>query len=205
MAALNLQTKTDRRESLKAELDRCLPLLIDRYKAQKVLLFVSMVGDDTDEWSDLDLVIIKETDQRFLDRTKEVMQLLQLRVGADILVYTPAEFERLCSERAFVRDEVVGKGQVLYEEDLGMRTALIMFRKSKGTALVGIDSPVPRSRLMQMDDLFDPVDYFHLFRVIPARGMRRHNNHGPDAFQSQQGGWRGNTIDNLRYKYHPIN
>ncbi|RME47878.1 MAG: nucleotidyltransferase domain-containing protein, partial [Caldilineae bacterium] len=51
----------------------------------------------------------------FLERTKEVMQLLQPRVGVDILVYTPAEFERLARERAFVRDEIVGKGKVLYE------------------------------------------------------------------------------------------
>jgi hypothetical protein len=44
-----------------------------------------MAGDETGEWSDLDLVIVKETKQRFLDRTKEVMQLLRPRVGVDIL------------------------------------------------------------------------------------------------------------------------
>jgi predicted nucleotidyltransferase len=115
MAVQNLRTIADRRELLKAELSRCLALLIDRYRAQKVLLFGSMIDDATGEWSDLDLIIVKETDQRFLDRTKEVMQLLQLRVGADILVYTPAEFERLSRERVFVRDEIVGKGQVLYD------------------------------------------------------------------------------------------
>ncbi len=115
MAVPNLQSIACRHELLKAELNRCLALLIDRYKAEKVLLFGSMIGDETGEWSDLDLVIVKETNRRFLDRTKEVMQLLQLRVGADILVYTPAEFELLSRERVFVRDEIVGKGQVLYD------------------------------------------------------------------------------------------
>lgn len=114
MGDSDLQT-TGRRELLEAELNRCLPLLIDRYKAQKVLLFGSMTRHETGDWSDLDLVVIKSTNRRFLDRTKEVMQLLKLRVGADILVYTPAEFERLSNERAFVRDEIVGKGQVLYD------------------------------------------------------------------------------------------
>lgn len=132
MAVSNIQT--DGRELLKADLNRCLALLIDRYKAQKVLLFGSMAGDETGEWSDLDLVIIKETNRRFLDRTKEVMQLLQLRVGADILVYTPAEFERLSRERAFVRDEIVGKGQVLYEEG---KLALAAIRR-RGPADGGI-------------------------------------------------------------------
>lgn len=32
-----------------------------------------------------------------------------------IPVYTPAEFECLSRERAFVRDQMVGKGQVLHE------------------------------------------------------------------------------------------
>lgn len=75
-----------------------------------------MVSGTTHEWSDLDLVIIKETTQRFLDRTKEVIQLLQPRVGIDILVYTPVEFEKLCQERAFVQEEILGKGKILYEQ-----------------------------------------------------------------------------------------
>jgi hypothetical protein len=33
----------------------------------------------------------------------------------DVLVYTPDEFERLSRERAFVREEIVGKGKVICE------------------------------------------------------------------------------------------
>ena len=106
----------NRHDLLKSELDRCLGLLIEHYQPQKVLLFGSMVRNEIKEWSDLDLVIIKETNRRFLDRTKEVMQLLRPHVGVDILVYTPAEFERLSHERTFVRDEIVDRGQILYEQ-----------------------------------------------------------------------------------------
>lgn len=105
-----------RRDLLEAELNRCLAMLVEHYEPQKVLLFGSMVDDRTGEWSDLDLVIVKETDKRFLDRTKEVMQLLRPRVGVDILVYTPDEFERLSRERTFIRDEIAGKGKMLYEQ-----------------------------------------------------------------------------------------
>jgi predicted nucleotidyltransferase len=104
-----------RRALLEAELERYLALLVEHYQPQKVLLFGSMVGEKTGEWSDLDLVIIKSSDQRFLDRTKEVLQLLRPRLGVDILVYTPEEFAHLSRERSFVRDEIVGKGKVLYE------------------------------------------------------------------------------------------
>jgi len=45
----------------------------------------------------------------------DVLRLLQPRVGPDVLVYTPDEYERLCQERPFTQREIVGKGQVLYE------------------------------------------------------------------------------------------
>lgn len=106
---------TSRRALLEAELQRCLPLLRERYDPERVLLFGSLAAGETHAWSDIDLVIVKETGQRFFDRTKEVMQLLRPCVGMDILVYTPEEFERLSDERSFMRDEIVGKGKVLYE------------------------------------------------------------------------------------------
>jgi hypothetical protein len=50
-----------------------------------------------------------------LDRTKEMLRLLQPRVGLDVLVYTPDEFEQLCRERTFFQQEIVKKARVLYE------------------------------------------------------------------------------------------
>jgi predicted nucleotidyltransferase len=115
MAVTDVEVITSRRELLEEELHRYLALLVEQYQPQKVLVFGSMANDKTGAWSDLDLVIVKETDQRFLDRIKDVMKLLQPRVGVDILVYTPQEFEHLSHDRAFVHDEIVGKGKVLYE------------------------------------------------------------------------------------------
>ena len=112
-----MKTVVRRKNLLERELNRYLEILIGTYKPEKVILFGSMAKGEPGEWSDVDLVIIKETDLPFLDRIKEVMKLLRPRVGVDILVYTPEEFERLSRERAFVRNEVVGKGKVLYEGD----------------------------------------------------------------------------------------
>ncbi len=110
-----MKTVVRRKNLLERELNRYLEILIGTYRPEKVILFGSMVQGETGEWSDLDLVIIKETDLPFLDRIKEVMKLLRPRVGVDILVYTPEEFEHLSRERAFVRNEIVNKGKVLYE------------------------------------------------------------------------------------------
>jgi predicted nucleotidyltransferase len=109
------QNAAARRALLEAEIQRYLSLLQEHYQPERVLLFGSLATGNTSEWSDIDLVIIKETNKRFLDRTKEVMQLLRPKVGVDILVYTPAEFVQLSQERAFVRTEIAEKGKVLYE------------------------------------------------------------------------------------------
>ena len=113
---IELDAVSDRQQLLLSELNRYVSLLENFYRPQSILLFGSMVSETTHEWSDIDLVIIKKTSNRFLDRAKEVIQLLQPRVGLDVLVYTPNEFEQLCQERAFVRDEILGKGKILYEQ-----------------------------------------------------------------------------------------
>lgn len=104
-----------RRVILEAELERYVKLLREHYDPQRILLFGSLASGEVREWSDIDLVIIKETERRFLDRTREVLELLRPRVGIDVLVYTPDEFAQMVQQRAFVRDEIVGKGRVLYD------------------------------------------------------------------------------------------
>ena len=111
---LTMDAKSWRRR-LQAELDRYLALLLEHVAPEKVILFGSLAQDKVQAWSDIDLVIVSCTEDRFLDRTKEMLRLLRPRVGLDVLVYTPEEFEQLCRERPFFQQEIVQKGQVLYE------------------------------------------------------------------------------------------
>jgi predicted nucleotidyltransferase len=103
---------------LEAELTRYVKQLQEVYHPERILLFGSLASGQVGEWSDIDLVIIKESRQKFLDRIREVMHLLKPRVGVDILVYTPEEFAQLSRERPFVREEIIAKGKVLYERDI---------------------------------------------------------------------------------------
>ena len=110
------QTKASaRRAHLQRELDRWLPLLIAHERPEKVILFGSCCEGDITEWSDVDLVIIKETQAPFLERTRRILELLCPRVGVDVLVYTPTEYEHLSRERPFVHQEIATKGKVIYE------------------------------------------------------------------------------------------
>lgn len=104
----------DRGGRLEAALQKSLPLLINDYQPEQIWLFGSLVTGEIHEWSDIDLMVVKETDQRFLDRTKELFYLLRPEVGLDIWVYTPQEFQQLLQEQPFVQDEIVGKGKLLF-------------------------------------------------------------------------------------------
>jgi predicted nucleotidyltransferase len=104
-----------RRALLERELARWLPLLVAHEQPEKIILFGSFPAGQISEWSDLDLVLIKNTAAPFLDRIRQVLTLLQPQVGVDMLVYTPQEFEQLACERVFVREEIAAKGKVIYE------------------------------------------------------------------------------------------
>ena len=100
---------------LQQELERYLRLLSAREKPDRVIVFGSLASGDFHPWSDIDLVIVKSTRLTFWKRLRKVRKLLQPQVGTDILYYTPDEFAQLQRERTFVREEIAGKGKVVYE------------------------------------------------------------------------------------------
>ena len=99
---------------LELETRRIVDVLVKEYQPQKIIIYGSAARGAADQWSDLDLVIIKNTRQRFFDRIGEVLRLIRPRVSIDILVYTPQEFDRMSRENWFVGEEIARKGRVLY-------------------------------------------------------------------------------------------
>ena len=105
---------SNREIQLQQALEQYLAVLVKEYQPKQVWLFGSLATGQVHEWSDIDLLIIKDTDKRFLDRSKELFYLLRPQVGLDLLVYTPHEFEQLLQEQPFVQEEIIGKGKLLY-------------------------------------------------------------------------------------------
>lgn len=99
---------------LEQELSRIVDLLVRDYQPQKIILYGSVARGNVGPCSDLDLVIIKTTSQRFYDRIGEVLRLIRPRVSIDVLVYTPQEYEQMSHDNWFIGEEIVKKGRVLY-------------------------------------------------------------------------------------------
>lgn len=100
--------------ALNQELQRIIAILQTEYHPMKIILFGSTESGDADANSDLDLVVIKKTDQRFYDRIGHIIRLVKPRESVDFLVYTPEEYARLARESWFVGEEIAKKGRVVY-------------------------------------------------------------------------------------------
>jgi len=98
-------------------IEEILKKIVTGYSPRKVILFGSYAYGQPDEESDIDLLIIKDTDNRPIERWIELKRLLRDRnrtVSVSPLVYTPRELEeRLALGDFFIR-EVLEKGETLY-------------------------------------------------------------------------------------------
>jgi predicted nucleotidyltransferase len=82
--------------------------LLQGYDPDRIILFGSRARGDADEYSDYDLVVIKRTVAPFVDRLAEMAPYLaQFEHAAEILVYTPEEFDAMAE---------IGFGWVIHQE-----------------------------------------------------------------------------------------
>lgn len=103
---------------MEQELKRMLAKIIKEYDPIKVILFGSLATGNVHEWSDIDLVIIKATNRRFLDRIEDVLLLIRPKVACDVIVYTPEEFKEMeSSNNYFIDDEIKQGGKMIYERN----------------------------------------------------------------------------------------
>lgn len=109
------QDSRERKKLLDQELARCVRLLAEHGNPEKVILFGTLAKGRVHEWSDIDLVVVEQSHLPFFQRLRRVRKLLRPKVGIDIMVYTPDEFDQLCSERPLFKEEIVAKGKIVYE------------------------------------------------------------------------------------------
>ncbi len=94
-----------------------LEKLLAGYAPQKVILFGSYAYGNPRPDSDIDLLIVKETSERFIDRWVTVRRLLSdptRTVPLETLVLTPQEVSRRLAIGDQFLAEIVEKGKVLY-------------------------------------------------------------------------------------------
>jgi len=108
------------RHRFQEELDRILAGL-RRYHPQKVILFGSFARGDYHAASDVDLLIIEETERPFAERVGDVLASCDYSIPLEPLVYTPEEFERMRRENNPFIEQVLREGRIIYESYIPAR------------------------------------------------------------------------------------
>lgn len=105
-------------KAVKDVIRRIVEKIVTGYRPRKIILFGSYAGGTPDDDSDIDILIIKETAERPIDRRLAVAEIAsdpERLIPFEPLVLTPQEVQkRLEIGDQFVR-RILEKGEVLHE------------------------------------------------------------------------------------------
>lgn len=90
--------------------------IIAGYRPQRVILHGSLARGDCHECSDLDLIIVKNSDERFVDRIEQVLRFSDGEIAVEPLVYTERELNTMLAEGNAFLEKALKEGVVIYEQ-----------------------------------------------------------------------------------------
>lgn len=103
--------KTETEEKIRQIVEK----IVKEYQPEKIILFGSWAWGNPGPDSDIDLFIVKESEEDPIERMRQVHRILfGVNAAVDVLVYTPEQTNRrLRMGDPFLR-KVVNSGQTLY-------------------------------------------------------------------------------------------
>lgn len=111
--AIGLSLQIERKEKLYKALDEIVEEL-KKFGAKKIILFGSLANGKVGHASDIDLIVVKDTKERFVDRMNLFYDNFTPSVAVDILCYSPEELEDMSKSNSFIK-KALKQGKVLYE------------------------------------------------------------------------------------------
>ena len=98
-----------------SEIKNITDQIIKKYEPLKIILFGSAGRKEYDMINDLDFLIIKEDVPEYgIDRMRELDEIIDRNIAADMLVHRPDEFEkRIKLGDPFIKT-ILKEGRVLY-------------------------------------------------------------------------------------------
>ncbi len=88
---------------------------LQRYYPERIILFGSAARGEADAESDLDVLVIKDTPEPFVQRLETMAELCPAGIHADILVYTPEELAQMVADDNPFILRALQEGRVVYE------------------------------------------------------------------------------------------
>ena len=92
-------------------------------EVQKIILHGSLARGEAREFSDIDLIVIGNFRQRFIERLRYLSRQVKSSLAVDILAYTPEEFSAMKITSGLVQ-YALEEGQILYEAGKGKKSTV---------------------------------------------------------------------------------
>ncbi len=100
--------------SFQKEIKNIVEQIKIKYRPEKIILYGSVTTGKITENSDIDMLIIKRTKRRFVNRISDVLRLCDYSIPFEPIVYTPEEIEQRIKLGDFFIMDILKKGKVLY-------------------------------------------------------------------------------------------
>ena len=95
---------------------RFINLIIKKFNLKKIIIFGSFARGDYHKGSDLDLIIVGEFKERFIDRIGKILELNDSDLEIDVMVYTEEELQKMIQEKRPFIQQALEEGIVVYEK-----------------------------------------------------------------------------------------
>jgi predicted nucleotidyltransferase len=89
--------------------------IVENYDPEKIILFGSHASGIPNQDSDVDLMIIINTERSTWELSVEISQMLKHSFPMDIIVRTPREIDRRLQQGDFFLKDIMENGKILYE------------------------------------------------------------------------------------------
>ena len=89
--------------------------IVERFHPRKVILFGSYAEGKATDDSDVDLLVVMETEEHPLHAAARISASIDHPFPLDVLVRKPSEMDAYLAEKSMFETEVVTRGVTLYE------------------------------------------------------------------------------------------
>ena len=93
-----------------------IEIIVREFNPEKIIIFGSVAKGTADEHSDLNILVVLDTDESHYRRPSRIYKAVsRVRIPKDIFVLTPEEFQRGKEKRLSFMHEIVRTGKVVHQ------------------------------------------------------------------------------------------
>ena len=103
-------------EEIFRKIDDYIDEVVKKLNPSLIILFGSFATGDINEGSDVDLLVVADFKENFLDRIRILLDINIFKIPVEPVGYTPEELEEMKNRKNSFILEVLEKGRIMYKQ-----------------------------------------------------------------------------------------